>query len=73
MTSIGRRLFTSAASLNPLVFATLLGTNFGYNVYAKKYPKFMPIPCEGEMWSGAPSYSEAHEVNSFTTLKESML
>jgi radical SAM superfamily enzyme YgiQ (UPF0313 family) len=65
MTSIGRRLLTSAASLNPITFSTLVGTNLGYNIYAKKYPKFMPIPCEDRMWFNAPVYAEAHQQTIF--------
>jgi radical SAM superfamily enzyme YgiQ (UPF0313 family) len=61
MTSIGRRILTSAASLNPFVFATLIRTNLGYSVYAKKYPKYMPVPCEGRQWFNAPDYAEAHQ------------
>ncbi|MDP2668474.1 MAG: radical SAM protein [bacterium] len=61
ITSIARRILTSAASLNPLIFATLIGTNLGYNIYAKKYPEYMPIPCEGTSWFSAPDYSEAHQ------------
>ena len=51
----------SAASLNPLIFATSIGTNLGYNVYARKYPAYMPIPCEGTAWFNAPDYFEAHQ------------
>lgn len=58
--SIARRIFTSAASQNPLVFATAVGTNLGYNLYAKKYPKYMPIPCEDKTWFNAPEYSVMH-------------
>ena len=61
ITSIGRRILTSAASLNPIIFATLIGTNLGYNVYARKYPGYMPVPCEGGSWFHAPDYSEAHQ------------
>lgn len=61
MTSIARRILTSAASLNPLIFTTLVGTNFGYNLYAKKYPKYMPIPCEDRAWFSALEYSTIHD------------
>ncbi len=61
LTSIGRRILTSAASLNPIIFAMLIGTNLGYNVYARKYPGYMPVPCEGRSWFHAPDYSEAHQ------------
>lgn len=67
LTSIARRILTSAASLNPFVFATLIGTNLGYNVYAKKYPKYMPVPCEGRSWFNAPDYSEAHQLVTLTS------
>lgn len=60
LTSIGRRILTSAASRNPLVFATVVGTNLGYNVYARKYPTYMPTPCEGRSWFHAPNYAGAH-------------
>lgn len=59
--SIARRIFTSAASLNPVVFATAIGTNLGYNVYARKYPEYMPIPCEERSWFGAPEFSVMHQ------------
>jgi len=62
LTSIGRRILTSAASLNPIIFATLIGTNLGYNVYARKYPGYMPVPCEGKSWFHAPDFSEAHQI-----------
>lgn len=62
LTSIGRRILTSAASLNPITFATLIATNLGYNMYAKKYPKFMPIPCEDRMWFSAGTYAEQHHI-----------
>lgn len=61
MTSIARRIFTSAASLNPIIFTTSIGTNLGYNVYAKKYPAYMPIPCEDRSWFHAPEYAVAHQ------------
>ncbi len=61
VTSIVRRILTSAASLNPLIFATSIGTNLGYNVYAKRYPAYMPIPCEDKMWFSAPEFSVAHQ------------
>jgi len=61
LTSIARRIFTSAASQNPLVFTTAVGTNLGYNVYAKKYPKYMPVPCEDKQWFNAPEYSVMHQ------------
>ncbi len=66
LTSIARRIMTSAASLNPLILATSVGTNLGYNLYARKYPKFMPIPCEGTSWFNAPDYSEAHQPTNLT-------
>lgn len=69
LTSIARRILTSAASLNPLIFATLVGTNLGYNVYARKYPGYMPVPCEGRSWFNAPDYSEAHQVITPPTLE----
>ncbi len=60
MTSIAKRIATSAASLNPVVLATSVGANLGYNLYARKYPLYMPIPCEGTAWFNAPDFSEAH-------------
>ena len=61
LTSIGRRILTSAASLNPLVFSTSIGVNLGYNLYARKYPAYMPVPCEERAWFSAPEYSAAHQ------------
>ncbi|MDO8600963.1 MAG: radical SAM protein [bacterium] len=61
LTSIARRIATSAASLNPLVFVTSVGVNLGYNVYARKYPAYMPIPCEERSWFSAPEYAVAHQ------------
>lgn len=60
LTSIARRILTSAASLNPIVFATAIGTNLGYNIYARKYPEYMPIPCEERAWFSAPDFSVMH-------------
>lgn len=58
--SIARRLLTSAASRNPIVLSTLVNTNIGYHVYAKRYPAYMPIPCEGKAWLNAPEYARMH-------------
>jgi hypothetical protein len=44
----------------------LIGTNLGYNVYAQKYPGYMPVPCEGRSWFHAPDYSEAHQLTAET-------
>jgi radical SAM superfamily enzyme YgiQ (UPF0313 family) len=62
VSSIARRIFTSASSLHPYTFATVVGANLGYRYYADTYPKFMPIPCEGLAWLDAPGYSEAHTI-----------
>jgi radical SAM superfamily enzyme YgiQ (UPF0313 family) len=60
LSSIARRIGSSAASLNPIILATSIGTNLGYHVYAKGYPKFMPVPCEGQSWFSVPGYEAAH-------------
>lgn len=70
VSSIARRILTSAASLNPLIFATSIGTNLGYNLYARKYPKYMPVPCEGQSWFHVPNYSEAHQLRNLDFGKE---
>jgi radical SAM superfamily enzyme YgiQ (UPF0313 family) len=62
MSSIARRILTSAASRSPVLFATSVSVNLGYNIYARKYPTYMPIPCEDKMWFSAPEYSGAHKL-----------
>lgn len=50
LSSIARRIASSAASRNLIVLATSISANLGYNYYAKRYPPYMPVPCEGRIW-----------------------
>lgn len=59
--SIGRRILTSTASWSPLVLSTMIRTNLGYAAYAGKYPKYMPVPCEGRSWFHLPDFAVAHQ------------
>jgi radical SAM superfamily enzyme YgiQ (UPF0313 family) len=53
--SVVRRIVKSTASRNLTVFKTSVPANFGYTVYSKFLPGYMPVPCENSPWESSPT------------------